>query len=84
MKDLFHVIDDAQIILRSKGVFYQKKLYRRGDRIYAAMGTGFIRIGSGDATSAPNVSWETMDLPPGVKLAKGKLGEPLWIEQEAA
>ena len=62
MTDLFHIIEDAQIIIRSKGVFYQKNLYRRGDRIYAGMGAGFIRISGGDTTrSLPSsvrfVSW---------------------------
>ena len=77
MKDLFHIIDDAQIILKSKGVFYQKKLYRRGDRLYAGWGAGYIRIGGQSATSCPNVSWESMDLPDHLVLAKGELGAPV-------
>lgn len=60
--DLFHVLEDCQAVLRSKGTFFQKKLYRRGNRIYAAWGSGFIRIGAGDATSNPNVAIESMDL----------------------
>lgn len=82
MTDLFHVIEDAQIILRSKGTFYQKKVYRRRDRLYAAWGSGFIRIGAGDATSNPHVSWEGMDLPASVKIQKGLAGTPMLVMTE--
>jgi len=75
MKELFHIIEEGQVVLRSKGTFFQKKAYRRGNRIFAAWGGGFIRIGAGDATSNPHVSWETLDLP--FETIKGSLGEPL-------
>jgi len=55
--DLFHVIDDAQVVLRSKGVFRQAKVYERCNKLYAAWGSGFITIGRGGLTSLPNVSW---------------------------
>ena len=74
--NLFHIIEDAQIVLRSKGVFYQKKLYRRGNRLYAGWGGGFIRIGAGDATSNPNVSWEGIDR----EFPKDINGNPLFPE----
>lgn len=77
MNNLFHVIEDAQVVLRSKGTFYQKKVYRRGDRLFAGWGAGFIRIGAGDATSNPHVSWETLDLPAGLNLGRGQIGEPI-------
>jgi len=71
--NLFHIIDDAQVILRSKGVYYQKKVYRRDKRLYAAWGGGFIRLGGQEATSNPNVSWEALD---GVSTTTGELGAP--------
>lgn len=71
--NLFHIIDDAQVILRSKGVYYQKKVYQRGKRLYAAWGGGFIRLGGNEATSNPNVSWEDLD---GVSTTTGELGAP--------
>lgn len=77
--DLFHIIQEAQIVLRSKGTFYQKKVFRRGDRIYAQMGSGFIRIGAGDATSNPSVSWESLDLPKGVIMGRDKGNNPTII-----
>lgn len=63
MDNLFHIIDGAQVIMRSRGVFHQKKVYIRGDRLFAGWGTGFVRIGPQDSTSAPNVSWESIVLP---------------------
>ena len=71
--NLFHIIEDAQVILRSKGTFYRKKVYLRGKRLYAAWAGGFIRLCGGDATSNPNVSWEELD---GVVTTKGELGAP--------
>lgn len=54
--DLFHIIDDAFAVLRSKGVYRQAKLYWRGPQLYAAWGGGFIRILKHGGTSNPNVS----------------------------
>jgi len=79
MNDLFHIIDDAQVILRTKGTYYQRKLYSRGARIYAQHGGGFIRLGSSDATSNPNVSWEAISLPEGYSLGKDESRNPTII-----
>ena len=71
MSDLFHIIPDAQVICRAKnGTFFQRKVYRRGDRLYAAWGGGFIRLGAGDATSNPSVSYESLDVPENYVVAK--------------
>lgn len=44
--NLFHVIEDAYAIVRKpKGVYAQSKLYHRGDMIFLAYGSGFVRIG---------------------------------------
>ena len=55
---LFHIIEGAQVILRSRGVYFQRELYYRGDRMFAKHGGGYIRLGPDDSTSAPAVSWE--------------------------
>lgn len=55
--NLFHEIPDAQVILRSKGVFKQAKLFRRGEDVYAAWGSGFIRLLKHSGTTVPTVSW---------------------------
>lgn len=85
MNDLFHIIEDAHVILLSKGVFRQAKVYWRGDRLYAGWGSGFIRIGGRGETSCPSVSYETLDLPEikGVRIVKGRLSEPLFVQLES-
>lgn len=79
MSDLFHVIQDAQVVLRSKGTYYQRPVFRRGDRLYAKHGGGFIRLGGGDATSQPGISYETLDLPAHISrlVQRGPLREPI-------
>lgn len=62
--DLFHIIDDAEAVLRSRGVYRQAKLYRRGRQLYAAWGGGFVRVLPRHGTSSPNVSW--VELPEGL------------------
>lgn len=51
----FHVIEDATVILRTKGVFKQVKAYQRRGRIYAAQGSSYIAL-SKSGTSVPNTS----------------------------
>jgi hypothetical protein len=63
MDTLFHIIDDAHVVMKAGGVFYQKKVFIRGDRLFAGWGSGFVRIGPIDSTSRPKVSWESIDLP---------------------
>jgi len=59
----FHVIEDAAVILRAKGVYRQAKAYRRGIGFYAGYGSGFIRLYRDGGTSVPNVAWEGHDGP---------------------
>lgn len=54
---LFHEIPDAQVILRSKGVYRQAKLFRRGEDVFAAWGSGFIRLLSAGGTTVPAVHY---------------------------
>jgi len=55
--DRFHIIEDGAVILRSKGVFRQSKVFRRGKDVYAGYGTGFVKLHGGSGTSNPTVSW---------------------------
>lgn len=59
----FHIIDDAVVILRVKGVFRQTKAYRRGLGLYAAYGAGYVRLYRDGGTSVPTVSWDGHDGP---------------------
>jgi hypothetical protein len=60
--DRFHIIEEAAVILRTKGVWKQAKVYIRGQAIYAGAGGGFVRLYKGGGTSTPNVSWDDIDL----------------------
>lgn len=60
--DRFHVADDAAVILRSRGVYRQAKVYPRAGAVYASAGAGFIRLYKGGGTSTPNISWDDIDL----------------------
>lgn len=60
--DRFHIIDEAAVILRTKGVWRQAKVYIRGKAIYAGSGGGFVRLYKGGGTSVPNLSWDDIDL----------------------
>lgn len=59
---LFHEIPDAQVVLRSKGVYRQVKLFSRGDNVYAAWGSGFIRLLKHSGTTVPAVSYDAASL----------------------
>lgn len=59
----FQVIEDAAAIVLARGVYRQVKLFRRGNDLYAANGSGFIRMYRGGTTSLPNVAWKDIDIP---------------------
>jgi hypothetical protein len=58
---LFHVIDDAQVVLRSKGVFKQVKVFRRDNRLYAQHGGGFIGLRRDGGTTHPQIAWDYIE-----------------------
>lgn len=57
----FEVMDDELAITRCKGVFKQVKVYRRGDRLFIAHGSGFVGLKKANdkfyrfATTLPDV-----------------------------
>lgn len=57
----FHVIEDAAVILRRRGVYRQAKVYQRGESLYAGYGAGFLRLMGNSGTSMPDVSWDEID-----------------------
>jgi len=61
MDILFHAIDDAVVILRSKGVYKQVKAYTRKGYVYAKHGSGFVRL-TKRGTGLPNVNVDDFDL----------------------
>lgn len=52
---LFTLLQDNFVITHSKGVFHQKKVYRRGDALYISQGSGFLRLTRHGCTG-PNIS----------------------------
>lgn len=61
----FHQVPDARVLVRTKqGVFMQRDVFRGPhNRLFFQHGSGFVRIGAGDATSAPTLSVVALDLP---------------------
>lgn len=70
----FRLIDDAVVILRSRGVYKQAKAYIRNGRVYAAYGAGFISLSNG-TTGVPNVMLVDFEL--GFEPIYNKLGRML-------
>ncbi|QIG74341.1 hypothetical protein EVC08_029 [Rhizobium phage RHph_N65] len=58
----FHIIEEGAAILVSKGVYRQAKVYQRGGALFAAYGSGFIRLYR-NGTSLPNVRCEDVETP---------------------
>lgn len=54
---MFHIVEDAFVITRARGVYRQVKLYSRRGYLHAGHGTGYIRL-TANGTSSPNVSWD--------------------------
>ena len=60
----FHKVEDAVIILVSKGTFEQTEVYSRKGYLYAKHGRGFIRLQKHEkGTSCPNVNYDDIYLP---------------------
>jgi hypothetical protein len=75
--DLFHVVEDATVILRNKkGVYRQAKVYHRGGRLYAGLGSGFVRLMQ-RGTSNPDVSWEDLSEDGGF-IVYDRVHGPVW------
>lgn len=53
----FHIIEEGTVIIRTKGLFRQVKVYHRGKDVFAGYAGGFIKLHTGSATSRPDTSW---------------------------
>jgi hypothetical protein len=61
---LFHEVEDAYAILKSRGVYRQSKVFERRGYLYAAYGSGFVRLHRHlNGTSNPNIAWDELRLP---------------------
>lgn len=55
--DFFTLIDGSAVLLYSQGTYRQVAAYRRGTKIYAKYGSGFILLSGYKGTTAPKVVW---------------------------
>lgn len=69
---LFLPTEDSVIIRTSKGVYKQSKIARRGDHVYASLGSGFVMLYANGITSCETMKWEYMENASHYK--PGKLG----------
>jgi hypothetical protein len=64
---LFHIVENAVAILRSKGVYRQVPIYTRTNpttyeaELFAKWGGGFIGLRAHGGTTVPHVMWEHVD-----------------------
>lgn len=56
----FHKLDNAAVILQSKGRFQQADVYVRAGELYAKQGASFIRINA-RGTSVPSILWTDIE-----------------------
>lgn len=62
--DYFVEVEDGFAITFSRGVFRQVKVYSRAGLLFAAFGSGFIRLNRDGATSHKSIRWEQIDIGP--------------------
>lgn len=58
----FQKIEDSLVILYNKGRYTQSCLYRRNEKVYAKLGSSYIRLFTHGGTSVPAVIWKEYDL----------------------
>jgi hypothetical protein len=78
--DMFHLIADSTVVLKSRGVYKQSQCYSHKGQIFAKHGSGFIKLFKhNNGTSTPNVSWDEVQLP--YEIEFGTTG--VMVEQQA-
>jgi len=65
--ELFHIIEDAVAIVRSKQIWKQTKVYRRGSTLFIPHAGGYVRVcqkfGDTWGTALPSMSVVEIDGP---------------------
>lgn len=61
--DRFHIIPDADVIIVTRSVYKQAKVYRRGDALYVGTSGGFVRLYANGSTGVPALRWDDIDIP---------------------
>lgn len=59
----FHIIEGASVVLRSKGLFRQAKVFHLQGELFAEFNRAFIKLSGKQDTSAPSVTYQNLDVP---------------------
>jgi hypothetical protein len=73
---LFARIDEAQVIVRSRGVFKQVPLYHRDGHVYAGVKGGFVRLMQHGSSTVPDLLWDEVFDPLGALVRLTPNGAP--------
>lgn len=80
---MFHVIQDAYCIIRSKrGVYKQTKVYGWRNGLYIGAMGGFVRLMTNGNVGTPDISYVELTLPAGVSLGKPDIGKLTFTIQQ--
>ena len=79
MDKLFHIVEHGFVVTHRGGVYRQSKMYRRGKDIYAQVAGGYVRLLARGGTTAPNISWDHIELPNDMVLGEGKIQAPVLV-----
>jgi len=71
------------VILKSRGVIFERFLYRRGVELFAAHRGGFVRLMGNGRTSHDGTTWSDIDAP-GLVIEPGYLGAPQIVREDDA
>lgn len=72
--DFISRVEDGFVWLYCRGVYKQAELYRRGNQLYAKVGSGYVRLAGNRTTSQPKTIW--LDLDPGCAVLQRQEGHP--------
>ena len=59
--NMFHPVEDAMVILTTRGVFIEAPLYSYSDRLYAKAKGGHIRLMAQQLTSVHSIAWRVIE-----------------------
>lgn len=77
--ELFSTIPDCHVIVHQGGVYKQLPLARRGDELYAAVGSGFVDLRGRGSTTHPKMRWIGIDYSTAavrIDMTGGQFGAP--------
>ncbi|TIN01001.1 MAG: hypothetical protein E5Y34_11130 [Mesorhizobium sp.] len=58
---LFRKVEKGQVLITVRGFYSQADLYNRGEELFACLKQGFVRLLSGDSTTAKGIRWKAIE-----------------------